>query len=95
MRVISHGNLKTFFEKLLLGSNDSKLLNDNSKGTDLYIGRIYKKSQVYVRTMTMMLVPCVLWFVMRIGLSSAKLVIPFIIQRCTPGFKRVTIQLEK
>ena len=83
------------FRKLLLGSTIQSYFNDNSKGIDSYIGRIYKNQpQAYVRTMDDDAGTMSSWFVMRsIGLSSANVGDP-IYYLTAPIFKRVTIQLE-
>lgn len=84
------------FRELLLGTVVQSYFNDNSKGIDSYIGRIYKNQpQAYVRTMDDDAGTMSSWFVLRsIGLSAANVGSP-IYYLTAPIFKKVTLQLPK
>ena len=84
------------FRELLLDTIVQSYFNDNSKGIDSYIGRIYKNQpQAYVRTMDDDAGTMSSWFVLRsIGLSAANVGDP-IYYLTAPIFKKVTLQLAK
>ena len=84
------------FRELLLDTVVQSYFNDNSKGIDSYIGRIYKNQpQAYVRTMDDDAGTMSSWFVLRsIGLSAANVGDP-IYYLTAPVFKKVTLQLAK
>ncbi|MBC5842214.1 glycoside hydrolase family 92 protein [Flavobacterium sp. F-380] len=84
------------FRELLLDTVVQSYFNDNSKGIDSYIGRIYKNQpQAYVRTMDDDAGTMSSWFVLRsIGLSAAN-VGDSIYYLTAPIFKKVTLQLAK
>ena len=84
------------FRELLLDTVVQSYFNDNSKGIDSYIGRIYKNQpQAYVRTMDDDAGTMSSWFVLRsIGLSAANVGDP-IYYLTAPIFKKVTLQLAK
>ncbi|MCL6462663.1 glycoside hydrolase domain-containing protein [Flavobacterium xanthum] len=83
------------YRNLLLDIVIQSYFNDNSKGIDSYIGRIYKNEpQAYVRTMDDDSGTMSSWFVMRsIGLSAANVGDP-IYYLTAPIFKTVTFQWE-
>jgi putative alpha-1,2-mannosidase len=83
------------FRNILLDTVIQSYFNDNSKGIDSYIGRIYKNEpQAYVRTMDDDSGTMSSWFVMRsIGLSPANIGAP-IYYLTAPIFKSVTVQWE-
>lgn len=80
------------FRNLMLDTVVQNYFNDNSKGIDPYIGRIYKnKPKAYLRTMDDDAGTMSSWFVMRsIGLSPANIGSP-IYYLTTPIFKSVKI----
>lgn len=84
------------FRELLLDTVVQSYFNDNSKGIDSYIGRIYKNEpQAYVRTMDDDAGTMSSWFVLRsIGLSAANVGDP-IFYLTAPIFRKVTVQLPK
>ena len=83
------------FRNILLDTVIQSYFNDNSKGIDSYIGRIYKNEpQAYVRTMDDDSGTMSSWFVMRsIGLSPANIGAP-IYYLTAPIFEQVTLQWE-
>lgn len=83
------------FRNILLDTVIQSYFNDNSKGIDSYIGRIYKNEpQAFVRTMDDDSGTMSSWFVMRsIGLSPANIGAP-IYYLTAPIFKSVTVQWE-
>jgi putative alpha-1,2-mannosidase len=83
------------YRNLLLDSVIQSYFNDNSKGIDSYIGRIYKNEpQAYVRTMDDDSGTMSSWFVLRsMGLSPANIGDP-IYYVAAPIFRKVSLQLE-
>jgi putative alpha-1,2-mannosidase len=83
------------YRNLLLDSVIQSYFNDNSKGIDSYIGRIYKNEpQAYVRTMDDDSGTMSSWFVLRsMGLSPANIGDP-IYYVTAPIFRKVSLQLE-
>jgi putative alpha-1,2-mannosidase len=83
------------YRNLLLDSVIQSYFNDNSKGIDSYIGRIYKNEpQAYVRTMDDDSGTMSSWFVLRsMGLSPANIGDP-IYYITAPIFRKVSLQLE-
>jgi putative alpha-1,2-mannosidase len=83
------------YRNILLDTVIQSYFNDNSKGIDSYIGRIYKNEpQAYVRTMDDDSGTMSSWFVMRsMGLSPANIGAP-IYYLTAPIFKSVTVQWE-
>ncbi|MDG2433738.1 glycoside hydrolase domain-containing protein [Flavobacterium sp.] len=83
------------FRELLLDTVVQSYFNDNSKGIDSYIGRIYKNEpQAYVRTMDDDAGTMSSWFVLRsMGLSAANVGDP-IYYVTAPIFRKVILQLE-
>lgn len=83
------------YRNLLLDPVVQSYFNDNSKGIDSYIGRIYKNEpQAYVRTMDDDSGTMSSWFVLRsIGLSPANIGDP-IYYLTAPIFKKVSLQWE-
>jgi hypothetical protein len=71
MRVISHGNLKTFSKIAARIPRFQSYFNDNSKMSDSLLGVSTNQPQAYVRTMDDDAGTMSSWFVMRIGLSSS------------------------
>lgn len=83
------------FRNIMLDTVVQTYFNDNSKGIDSYIGRIYKNEpQAYVRTMDDDAGTMSSWFVMRsIGLSPANIGNP-IYYLTAPIFKSVKLNWE-
>ena len=83
------------FRNIMLDTVVQAYFNDNSKGVDSYIGRIYKNApQAYVRTMDDDAGTMSSWFVMRsIGLSPANIGSP-IYYLTAPIFKKVDLNWE-
>jgi len=83
------------FRNIMLDTMVQTYFNDNSKGIDSYIGRIYKnEAQAYVRTMDDDAGTMSSWFVMRsIGLSPANIGSP-IYYLTAPIFKSVSFNWE-
>lgn len=83
------------YRNILLDTVIQSYFNDNSKGIDSYIGRIYKNEpQAYIRTMDEDAGTMSSWFVMRsIGLSPANIGDP-IYYLTAPIFKKVTLEWE-
>ena len=83
------------FRNIMLDTVVQAYFNDNSKGVDSYIGRIYKNEpQAYVRTMDDDAGTMSSWFVMRsIGLSPANIGSP-IYYLTAPIFKNVDLNWE-
>lgn len=84
------------FRNIMLDTVVQSYFNDNSKGIDSYIGRIYKNEpQAYIRTMDDDAGTMSSWFVMRsIGLSPANIGSP-IYYLTAPIFKTVSLNWEK
>ncbi|MFV8343030.1 glycoside hydrolase domain-containing protein [Flavobacterium sp. XS2P39] len=84
------------FRNIMLDTVVQSYFNDNSKGIDSYIGRIYKnEAQAYIRTMDDDSGTMSSWFVMRsIGLSPANIGSP-IYYLTAPIFKTVRLNWEK
>jgi putative alpha-1,2-mannosidase len=84
------------FRNILLDTVVQNYFNDNSKGIDPYIGRIYQnKPKAYLRTMDDDAGTMSSWFVMRsIGLSPANIGSP-VYYLTAPIFKSVKIEWEK
>lgn len=80
------------FRNLLLDTVVQNYFNDNSKGIDPYIGRIYKnRPKAYLRTMDDDAGTMSSWFVMRsMGISPANIGTP-IYYLTAPIFEKVTI----
>ena len=80
------------FRNIMLDTVVQNYFNDNSKGVDPYIGRIYKnKPRAYIRTMDDNAGTMSSWFVMRsVGLSPANIGDP-VYYLTTPIFKSVKI----
>ncbi|MEZ7500728.1 glycoside hydrolase family 92 protein [Flavobacterium sp. Arc3] len=83
------------FRNIMLDTVVQAYFNDNSKGIDSYIGRIYKNEpQAYVRTMDDDAGTMSSWFVMRsMGLSPANIGTP-IYYLTAPIFKNVDLNWE-
>ena len=83
------------FRNIMLDTVVQAYFNENSKGVDSYIGRIYKNEpQAYVRTMDDDAGTMSSWFVMRsIGLSPANIGSP-IYYLTAPIFKTVKLNWE-
>ncbi|TMM36010.1 glycoside hydrolase family 92 protein, partial [Colwellia ponticola] len=83
------------FRNIMLDTMVQTYFNDNSKGIDSYIGRIYKNEpQAYVRTMDDDAGTMSSWFVMRsIGLSPANIGSP-IYYLTAPIFESVQLNWE-
>ncbi len=83
------------FRNIMLDTVVQTYFNDNSKGIDSYIGRIYKnESQAYVRTMDDDAGTMSSWFVLRsIGLSPANIGSP-IYYLTAPVFESVQLNWE-
>lgn len=83
------------FRNIMLDTVVQAYFNDNSKGIDSYIGRIYKNDpQAYVRTMDDDAGTMSSWFVMRsIGLSPANIGSP-IYYLTAPIFESVKLKWE-
>ncbi|MBG6188270.1 glycoside hydrolase domain-containing protein [Flavobacterium sp. CAN_S2] len=83
------------FRNIMLDTVVQTYFNDNSKGIDSYIGRIYKnESQAYVRTMDDDAGTMSSWFVLRsIGLSPANIGSP-IYYLTAPIFESVQLNWE-
>lgn len=83
------------FRNIMLDTVVQAYFNDNSKGVDSYIGRIYKNEpQAYVRTMDDDAGTMSSWFVMRsIGLSPANIGSP-IYYLTAPIFESVKLNWE-
>jgi putative alpha-1,2-mannosidase len=83
------------FRNIMLDTVVQTYFNDNSKGIDSYIGRIYKNQpQAYVRTMDDDAGTMSSWFVMRsIGLSPANIGNP-IYYLTAPIFEKVKLNWE-
>lgn len=81
------------FRKILLDTMVQTYFNDNSKGVDSYIGRIYKnKPRAYLRTMDDDAGTMSSWFVMRsLGLSAANVGSP-VYYLTAPIFKEYKIE---
>ncbi|WP_308992389.1 glycoside hydrolase domain-containing protein [Mariniflexile litorale] len=80
------------FRNILLDTVVQNYFNDNSKGTDPYIGKIYKNQpRAYLRTMDDDAGTMSSWFVMRsIGLSPVNIGTP-VYYLTAPIFKKVSI----
>ena len=83
------------YRNLLLDTVVQNYFNDNSKGVDPYIGRIYQNQpKAYIRTMDDDAGTMSSWFVMRsLGLSPANIGNP-VYYLTAPIFKTVNIQWE-
>jgi putative alpha-1,2-mannosidase len=83
------------FRNIMLDTVVQAYFNDNSKGIDSYIGRIYKNQpQAYIRTMDDDAGTMSSWFVMRsIGLSPANIGSP-IYYLTAPIFEKVNLNWE-
>lgn len=84
------------FHKLMLENVNQFYFNDNSKGIDPYIGRIYQnKSNAFLRTMDDDLGTMSAWFVLRsLGFSAANVGEPYF-YLTAPIFEKVELDIDQ